>query len=361
MNIPWSGHNVEASVPIEVYDASNALHSYVINLEIDGDPAGYVEIANNSKNFPVISFSEKSQIINSAEENSLNAKVRAVAKGKKEESSKVVTFGPGRVGLKVDYKDGSANLATSDEVEAITSLDNHSIQKTKDSTNNESKKMWEEIEQIAEDYSTGDIGNDSDGVTDDIKESGYDSVNSYSIYGVGDSNQYYSSLWDGPSGCAPTSAYNVMYYWHYEKGLTRLLRNDSGDGYVDKDDAIALMRDLMNTDDEGNTYISKQDNAMEDFADEKGYKAASALSSDPSWTRVKNDIRIGPSLLSFLGQDYYGDHTVVGVGFKEYSYDGSTVGHRYMKVHDNWGNTPKSVYVAYNRNYDTMYSCYFEI
>lgn len=56
--------------------------------------------------------------------------------------------------------------------------------------------------------------------------------------------------------------------------------------------------------------------------------------------------------MTFNDQSYYGDHSVTGVGYKEYVYNGSSAGHQYMIMYDNWDNNIKDVYVAYGRNYD---------
>jgi len=88
-------------------------------------------------------------------------------------------------------------------------------------------------------------------------------------------------------------------------------------------------------------------------------KHASALTTSPSWARIKSDMLTGPSLISMINQTYYGSHTVAGIGYIEFMYSGSSSGYEYMIVHDNWGTTPADVYVAYGRNYSTIYSVNF--
>ncbi|QYR22624.1 hypothetical protein KZ483_06595 [Paenibacillus sp. sptzw28] len=101
---------------------------------------------------------------------------------------------------------------------------------------------------------------------------------------------------------------------------------------------------------------------MINAAKERGYTAYSYNFSNPTYSTVKGNIyNVGPTLLSYLGQTYYGDHTVTGIGYQEFFYNGSSYGHQYMTVHDNWGSTPEKVYVAYGRNYTSLYSVTFSM
>ncbi|QYR22622.1 hypothetical protein KZ483_06580 [Paenibacillus sp. sptzw28] len=253
----WKGSNVEAQEPIEVYDAAGDLHSYIVNLTSNSQPAGFIEIANNSGDFPVLSFGEQSNRMTAADIESITNLAQTKHKEKNKASEKVVVYGTGKFALKVDYSDGSADLATPDNIEVISAEKNIPKAKEPKQKNNESKEIWGEIKKLA----TGEIGTTSDGVTDSLAfEQGWSSGNGFSYGTVGDANQYYSSLWSGPSGCAPTSAYNVFYWWHYTKGKSSLLKNSSG--YVDKDATVLLLRQKMGTDTRGWTLISAQTSGM---------------------------------------------------------------------------------------------------
>lgn len=43
---------------------------------------------------------------------------------------------------------------------------------------------------------------------------------------------------------------------------------------------------------------------------------------------------------------------LVCTGSKEYVYDGSSDGHQYMIMYDNWSSTAKDIHVTYGRNYN---------
>jgi hypothetical protein len=235
--------------------------------------------------------------------------------------------------------------------------------KQKRPVNKESNDVWGQIKKLV----AGDIGTDTDGVTDDLSfEKGWSSFYSTKIYYVGDANQYTSTLWTGLSGCSPTSAYNVMYYWQYSKDKTNLLKNSLG--YVDKDSAIRDMRVAMGTtttsSGEGSTIISNIAPGIAKYIKNHGYSSPVVTEhASPSWSTVKSDLS-NPTVITFTGQTYYspkGGHTVAGIGYNEYFFNGSSTGHQYMLIHDNWGSTPEDVFVAYGRNYTSLWSVYISI
>ncbi|UJF36128.1 C39 family peptidase [Paenibacillus hexagrammi] len=348
----WKGKNVTVEPPIAVYDASDDLNSYIVNLDVDNKPAGYVEVANNEDDFPILSFGYQNQQMNSLEVDSLRTK----ANKKEKKSEKVVVLAPGKFALKSDYVDGSAEITSKDETLSLDNKHNKPIAKIKKSVNTDSKIAWGKIKKIT----AGEIGTTSDGVTDSLS---FETGTSSSVYysGVGDVNQYTNSLWSGPSGCSPTSAYNVMYYWQNTKGKSNL-------GTANQDSAILALRKAMGTNNNGGTSTSNIGSGMNTYAQNHGYLLSTASNHyAPSWSQVKSDLASNPSVISFQGQTYYdasdlsGAHTVAGVGYIEYFYSGSSSGHQYMEIHDNWGTTPTNVYVAYGRNYTNLWSVSFSM
>ncbi|MFC4769977.1 hypothetical protein ACFO8Q_22075 [Effusibacillus consociatus] len=155
-----------------------------------------------------------------------------------------------------------------------------------------------------------------------------------------------------------------MEYWS-ANGYSRLT---SG---MTHDQEISDLRYYMGTkydsqNNEGSTLISNIRPGIENYARNHGYSYAKAVEHYlPTWATVKSDLAIGPSVITFTGQTYYnkGDsnrgHTVTGIGWDEYVYNGSSSGHQYMQIHDNWSTTPELVYVAYGRNYSGLWSVKF--
>lgn len=357
---PWRNKTVKAETPIPVYDASETQVSYIVNLTVDGAPAGYVEVGNEKDEYPILSFSRSGSQMDTVQINKLRQKKKSV--DKKEFSEKVVLLGPAYFGLKEDFDDGSAEIITHNGNIELPKNENKPVKKQELQYNEESRKLWKKIGELF----AGDIGSSSDGVTDDLSfETGIH--NSYSrAFAVPDYNQSYSSsgLWNGLSGCSPTSAANTIYYWS-ANGYSRLT---SGMTY---EQVIADLRNYMGTTwnpqtDEGVTKISNIRSGIENYARNHGYSLAKAVEhAGPSWSTLKSDIEFGPNIITFTGQTYYnnGDsnsgHTVTGVGWEEYVYNGSSSGHQYMTIHDNWGVTPTNVYVAYGRNYSYLWSVKF--
>ncbi len=367
----WKDKNVKALEPIEVFDTSDELHSYIVNLETSGVAAGYVEIGNNKEDYPVLSYSYD---VNNQEFD--KESIDAVANSelvkdkpdttKKVKSKKVVCMSPGSFGLKVDYTDDSADLIFKNEKKHISSSDNKHKAKSVKGKNHESKKTWDDIDTITKGmYYVGEIGTDSDGVTDNIsfEYNSYDSFNEKFYASVPNTKQYYSSLWTGPSGCAPTSAYNVLYYWHYMKGKSNLLKNKST-GVVDKDNTILLLRNSMQTNELGFTDLYNQSSGILAVARYKGYSGASSTTHiGASWSEVKSDLSYGPSIISMNGHTFFGDHALTGVGYIEFIRNGSSSGHQYIETHDNSQMTTNtgSVYIAYGRDYSILSSINFNI
>jgi len=365
---PWKGRNIRALEPIEVFDASDELHSYIVNLQFGEQPAGYVEIGNNKNDFPVLSYSytdSNTEFSAEAIAKSDNGRSRMSADFVKNiGEEKVVCLSPGRFGLKIEYTDGSADLITANKLESIPASENIPVLATERSVNSESKKTWEDIETIAGNITINDIGTDTDGVTDSIMfefNNPYSSINSIYYNGVTDENQWYSSLWTGPSGCAPTSAYNILYYWHFSRDKSNLLVKDSN-GNIDKDQTMLLLRNCMQTNNTGDTTIYNQASGLQMVARGRRYAGASStLHTDASWSTVKSDLGYGPSVISFFDQTYYKNHSVTGVGYIEFIRNGSSSGHQYMEVYDNHSDTTTTIYIAYGRNYSSIHSISFSI
>ncbi|OPX45552.1 hypothetical protein CLHUN_09310 [Ruminiclostridium hungatei] len=331
----WKDKNVTALEPIEVFDASNELHSYIVNLQIGEEPAGYVEIGNNKNDFPISSYSytvnntefeeEAMEDLNIADSKVGMASIDSLDSFKKVKTKKVVWLAPGKFGAKVDYTDGSADLIAENKLESIPSSENTLLPKAEKTVNTESQQTWAEIEQLASAITLKQIGTDTDGVTDSIMfeyNNPYNSINSIYHNGVTDENQWNSSLWTGPSGCAPTSAYNIFYYWHFSRGKSNLLMKDSN-GNIDKDQTMLLLRNCMQTNDTGDTSIYNQASGIQMAArGRKYYGATATLHTNASWSTVKSDLSYGPSLISFFSHTFYLNHSVTGVGYIEFIRNG---------------------------------------
>lgn len=57
-------------------------------------------------------------------------------------------------------------------------------------------------------------------------------------------------------------------------------------------------------------------------------------------------------ILSLLGDDYYGEHAVLGVGYVRYMYSGTWSSH-YIRIADGWHDTIR--FIHYETGRDTLF------
>ncbi|MBE3586178.1 MAG: hypothetical protein IMW94_08490 [Thermoanaerobacter sp.] len=246
---------------------------------------------------------------------------------------KVVVIGPAHFGLKQDFSDGTADIISFAGATSLNKEQNKPKSKPKYGKNDGARKLWRTIDVVV-----GDVGGPNDGVTDDLSfETGME--RSYFIGGVADMNQMYSSLWSGPSGCSPTSAANIMKY-RADHGFPELVRG------LSDEQLLYQLRTAMGTRSDGSTPVNNISPGMRNFARNRGVSSADAwYLNPPTWNAYKSGItNNGPNVISFVGQTYYRDHSVTGVGWVEFYYNGSCEGHQYMEVHDNVYSTPMNIY-----------------
>jgi len=112
----------------------------------------------------------------------------------------------------------------------------------------------------------------------------------------------------------------------------------------------------MQTDNLGKTpHPNLISQGMDSYGKSKGYASAHGWYIDfPTYIDYTSSLWfIGPSVLTFINIPYYAtnnnepDHSVTGVGAIKFVYNGSSTGHEYMEVHDNWFQTPTSIYIRY--------------
>ncbi|MZP30336.1 hypothetical protein GTO91_11500 [Heliobacterium undosum] len=336
----WLSKKIQLQEPVPVYDTSDSVFSYIVNITSDGEKAGFVEVSADPDEYPILSFSCEGSAMDSEQIGQLKSKSK-----EKATSEKVVAIGPAYYGLKRELSDGSAKIISLKEEISIAKEENVPKPKKKIEQNNDARKLRKQIDDIF----PGEIGTTSDGVTDSLSfETG---SNSFTLIGgVPDLQQTTSSLWGGGySGCSPTSAANIMKYWA-SKGYSSLT---SG---LTNEQLLYALRQAMGTSSSGSTPVNNISPGMQSFARSHGASTAKAWYLSATYSAYKSGINTyGPNVISFYSQTYYGTHSVTGVGWTQYTVNGSTAGHEYMEVHDNWSVTPYSVFVAFGRNYSGIY------
>ncbi len=338
---PWQNKTVKILEPVEVYDASDSLYSYLFNLTVDGKVAGFIEVSALRDEYPILSYAYEGSAMDLSEVSELKQK----SKTKTPTREKVVALGPAYFGLKQDFSDDSADIISSLGTVSFSKEQNKPKIKRNIDKNTDARELRKSIDAVV-DISGVDP---SKGVYDNLDfETGVESFKV--IGGVADMNQIYSSLWTGPSGCAPTSAANIMKYWasHGYAQLTQGLSDEQ---------LLYNIRTAMGTRSDGSTPLNNISPGMKTFALNRGVSTAKAWylpGVPPSWSSYKSAINTyGPNVISFSPHAFYNEHSVTGVGWTEFTYNGSSIGHQYMEVHDNNPNTPFSVFVAYGRMYGT--------
>lgn len=214
-------------------------------------------------------------------------------------------------------------------------------QKQIQSKNDAAQSIWNTIDNV---IPQSIVGIDR-GVAENLSfETGSESF--YLIGGVPDLQQIPSqhNWWPNMSGCAPTSAANIMKYWS-SHGYPQLTQNLT-------DEQILLdLRQRMSTSSSGTTLATNIGPGMQSYARNHGDSTGRSYYYNVSWSNYKTGISAGPNVITIVGSNYYGgDHSVTGVGWTEFSYNGSLVGHQYMEVHDNWPTTAMSVFVLFDTN-----------
>ncbi len=76
---PWHHQLVKGKDPIPVYDTSDTVCSYIVNLTANNKPVGFIEISSTKDQFPVLSFGYDGSKMDSVETDEL----RKIASGKK--------------------------------------------------------------------------------------------------------------------------------------------------------------------------------------------------------------------------------------------------------------------------------------
>ncbi|OEH84599.1 hypothetical protein BHU72_08870 [Desulfuribacillus stibiiarsenatis] len=149
---PWHNKTLKIQEPIEAYDTSDSLYSYLFNLTVDGQAAGFIEVSALKDEYPILSFAREGSALAPSE----IAELRQKNNSRSPVFEKVVTLGPAHFGLKRDFPDGSADIISS--VETISLSKGKNKPNPKRSINNNARKLWRDIDLVV-----GDIGSPNDG------------------------------------------------------------------------------------------------------------------------------------------------------------------------------------------------------
>jgi hypothetical protein len=185
-------------------------------------------------------------------------------------------------------------------------------------------------------------------------ENGYDSVNLSNVPSYYITYSTTSDFSGYSNHCGPTAGTNVMRYWYNRDDSTYsgLYLNNSWD-----DVFVQLYTDMkVATND--TTYSNDFEQAIKDFFDDNasGYSSIDYYSSNVSWSKIETEIDADyPPVLLLQKHELYGDHYVLGLGYKEFFYDGFLWNNdysRYIRIADGWTSSPNR-YVHFDVGYES--------
>ena len=182
-------------------------------------------------------------------------------------------------------------------------------------------------------------------------ESGYGNRATDYCWGMPSSFFLMSDL--GPGGvCAPVAGTNLCYFWATADSTYSNLKKDGS--WVSTFNRIS---ELMGTDEINGTVVIEVRRGILAYFKERGYTSTEAYYSDCYNTTdfndyIKAEINVGrPVIVALLGDEYYGNHAVLGVGYERYMYNGVWSSH-YIEIADGWNSTTR--YVHYETGRDAM-------
>lgn len=197
---------------------------------------------------------------------------------------------------------------------------------------------------MAEWNALGDVSNGSNPPvgsfitsTDDY-ESGYS--NKTTDYCVGMGTSYYI-MTDFSSGgvCTPTAATNLCLYWTRRNSAYSNLCANTWKNTFNR--IFTLMGTSTET---GTVWPNSALLGIQEYFKERGFTGTEAYYSTCTNTThfndyIKAEINVGrPVLIALWNDQTYGNHTVLGVGYTRYMYNGAYTSH-YIRIVDGWQNT----------------------
>ncbi|MFZ5826585.1 MAG: C39 family peptidase [Bacillota bacterium] len=146
------------------------------------------------------------------------------------------------------------------------------------------------------------------------------------------------------TGCAPTAALNIMAYWAAQ-GYPSLNPTNST-----SDITMQLRKDMgtwQSPSGAGTTDPNNIPLGMKQYASRAGLSTPAANVTFATFGTVVWEIDLmRPVLQSYWSQSYFGDHTLVVVGYKEYVRSSGS-NSQYVVARNNWDGEPWNLYVKW--------------
>jgi hypothetical protein len=135
--------------------------------------------------------------------------------------------------------------------------------------------------------------------------------------------------------CAPTTGYNLTYFYSYNLSNGSNLISSANDCFSE-------YFKLMGTTNDNGTPNSKVASAYQTYFSNHGHACTASYISSPSWSDITGEISSNrPIHYMVFGHYLYGNHSVLGTGYVSYKYNTSwftSTYSRYVQICDDWTN-----------------------
>lgn len=324
------------------YDYHGNVSAYNVKIQdLNDEPSGYVIVSASKQEYPIIEYAYDGAFYMESVEKQIIEDKETSHSGKK---NKIYYDGNYNYGIKVDdtyyhIADDKIQSYNQKSVSDKKINDTYSIEESANIRNE-----WNAYETTK--VSSPPIG--SVITNSDLYESGYSNRSADYCAGM-PSKLFLMTDFSTGGVCAPTAGTNLCYYWTLRDSKYSKLLNGSWTATFSRISA------LMGANDGTGASTLDIRRGMLAYFQERGYASTQTYYSTCSSTTdfndyIKAEINVGrPVILSLLGDEYYGNHGVLGVGYVRYMYNGTWSSH-YIRIADGWHNTIRYIHYETGRN-----------
>lgn len=329
------------------YNSNQEVSAYYMPvIDANGTSRGYVIVSANKEEYPIIeySFDGTFYMEEALDKIAENEGISTLA----EENADIFYLGGLCYATNIDK---TAYIVNDSGYEKVSSLDTLETDNTNLSNGDKANihAEWEALE-IVSGGSNPPVGQFI--TAPDNYESGYSSKTADYCAGMGSS---YYIMTDFSSGgvCTPTAGTNLCLYWtRRNSGYSNLCAGTW-------QNTFKRIYTLMGTStSEGTTWPSPARTGILNYFKERGLSNTEAYYSTCTSTThfndyIKAEINVGrPVLIALWNDARYGNHTVLGLGYTRYMYNGVYSSH-YIRITDGWSSTVDR-YVHYETGRDSI-------
>ena len=347
----WKKKGVKLLKPVHVYDPAGNHVAYLVNFrsKIASEKLGYVMVSAFLDEEPIIMWSDEGEAFSSDKvKDKLNDDKTKI------EKNDVIWFGGSYFAARFKVKGKTQQEVITQDFSQASASELKAMEKMVYPAPTTEKKEIREIWKLIKNSPLGDVGTDSDGVTNDdpaIFVKDYDYIDSYFISTAYNMKQWHYTYTNGvgqATGCSPTAASNIIMF--LSKSFSGLVPT----GKTQRD-VVMELRTYMNTSQSssgvGTTDPYHIDDGLRTYLQKHGRTNVTITNNYlATYENYKDTLKTykRPMLQSYWNQDYFGDHTLTVQGYKEFVRSGVTSNSRYLVVYNNFiGEASGVLYVKF--------------